>query len=284
MLELIKGNYLYTNLATSLIVVIIVLVARVFATRSIREWDGLSPEVRRRWLVQIKNASLFLLLFGLLLVWATELKTFAVSLVALAAAIVIATKELILCFTGGILKASSRLFNIGDRIEVGIYRGDVVSHNLMTTTLNEIGPGKDHHQFTGRIVILPNAILLNTAVINESTTGRYVLHVFKVPMKKTENWQHAIDLLTQISKDQCQDYIDEAKREFSANAKRQIIESPTIDPRIHVALTEPEKLDLIVRVPAPNNRKGKVEQAILQEFLKQWHSIKGEPSANNGKT
>jgi small-conductance mechanosensitive channel len=270
MWETFKSNPVYWGLFNSLIVVAIVLVARFLATRSLIKTATISSDTRRRWLVQIRNASFFFILLGLLIVWGSELKTFAVSLVAIAAAIVIATKELILCFLGGILKTSTREFEIGHRIEVGAIRGDVISHSLMTTTLYEIGPGKDHHQFTGRMITLPNSLLLNTPVINESITGKHVLHVFKVSISRTDDWESACDLLTRISEAECQSYFADAKEEFEKNAKRQIMEAPTIEPRVHLSFPTRDQTDLVVRVPTPANRKGRIEQSILKQFAAAW--------------
>ena len=40
------------------------------------------------------------------------------------------------------MRATSRSFKLGDRIEIGDYRGDVIDYNLFTTTILETGPGK----------------------------------------------------------------------------------------------------------------------------------------------
>lgn len=258
------------NAISSLAVVIVILTMRFFATKWIGRLERVPPEIRRKWVVQIRNASIFLILFGLLLVWATELKTLAVSVVALAAAIVIATKELIQCIMGGVMKVSTKEFDIGDRVEIGAFRGDVISHNFMLTTLYEIGPGKDHHQFTGRVISFPNSLLLNTPVINESITGKYVLHVFKIPLKRSDSWEKAIELVTSISENECRDFLEDAKIGLSTNAEKQIVEAPTVEPRVHISLPDPDKIDLIVRVPTPTNRKGRIEQAILKRFIAEW--------------
>mgnify|MGYP001215256827 CR=1 FL=1 len=63
-------------------------------------------------------------------------------MVAIAVALVIATKELILCVSGALIKGGARSFNIGDRIQVKEFRGDVIDQNLLTTTILEVGPGK----------------------------------------------------------------------------------------------------------------------------------------------
>jgi hypothetical protein len=66
----------------------------------------------------VRNLSIAIVLFGLLSIWAEELRTLAVSLIAFAVAAVIATKELILCASGPLVRAAGDADGIGDRIEI----------------------------------------------------------------------------------------------------------------------------------------------------------------------
>src|SRR3974390_2813913 len=74
-----------------------VIVFRVIVVRVMGRWNAPRPEDKRRWIVQFKNLSILFLLVGLLGIWMSELRAFALSLVAVAAAFVLSTKELILC-------------------------------------------------------------------------------------------------------------------------------------------------------------------------------------------
>ena len=69
-------------------------------------------------------------------------------------AIVLATKEIIMCLSGAIYRASSGTFKVGDRVEIGAFRGDVIDQTLLATTILEIGPGQAIHQHSGRTVTL----------------------------------------------------------------------------------------------------------------------------------
>ena len=71
----------------------------------------------------LKTGLLLLLLFGAIAIWAQELRTLALSFVAIAAAIVVATKELLMCLSGTLLRSSSRNVSLGDRVEIAGVRG-----------------------------------------------------------------------------------------------------------------------------------------------------------------
>ncbi|WP_146429413.1 mechanosensitive ion channel domain-containing protein [Blastopirellula retiformator] len=77
-----------------------------------------------------------------------------ISILAFAVAVVIALKELIQCISGSIMKAVGRPFKLGDRIEFHNIRGDVIDHNVLTTTILELGPDQMTQQLTGRAIVL----------------------------------------------------------------------------------------------------------------------------------
>src|SRR5690606_6017211 len=222
-----------------------------------------SHETRLRWSVLIRNASFLLMLFGAGVIWAEELRTVAFSFAAVAVAIVIATKELILCVMGGFLRSSDRAFALGDRIEINHLRGDVVDHSLFTTTILEIGPGHSIHQYTGRAIVLPNSAFLVSPMINETFMDEYVLHVFTLPMSLEDDWRAAERALLQASLEESQSYLTQAHSYMQKLARERGLEPPNVNPRVSLIFPEPGRIDLLVRIPTPARLKGRIEQAIL---------------------
>ncbi|MDE3052026.1 MAG: mechanosensitive ion channel protein MscS, partial [Nitrospirota bacterium] len=88
----------------SLLWLLSLLIVRTLIVRAIARNPTLTMEAKRRWIVSVRNTMVFAILVGLFVIWAHELQAFAVSLVALAAAFVLATKELILCWSGAALR------------------------------------------------------------------------------------------------------------------------------------------------------------------------------------
>jgi len=245
------------------VLVLALLVFRAIAVRAILANEKLSKEVRRRWLVQIRMAVFLLLVLGLVMIWTEELRLFAVSIFAVAVAAVIATKELIQCVTGALFQTGGKAFKIGDRIEISGIRGDVIDHNLMTTTVMEIGL----HQVTGRAVVLPNSVFLGKPLVNESYTHDFVLHSFKVPLKMDAAWQNAEQDLLTAAKEECASFLGEARRHFARFTRYEGLAALGVDPRINVAVPKSGELELVVRVAVPARRKGRIEQAILRRYL-----------------
>lgn len=175
------------DIAASVALLGLLVAIRLVAIRLLRSKTGASPHIQRRWSATIRNVLFLLGVIGLVLIWAPQLRTFALSLTAVAVAFVVATKELILCFSGSFLRASTRSFSIGDRIEIGNSRGEVVDHNIFVTALHEFDGNVQYFQFTGRTVVIPNSILLNTPVRNFSLLRDFIYHSFSLTLEPTTN-------------------------------------------------------------------------------------------------
>lgn len=251
------------DLLATAILLLGVLVLRGMSLRFIRRVNWPSPQAQLRWMVQVRWASLGLISLGLVIVWASELQTFALSVVAIAAAIVIATKELIACFSGALLRASAGSYTVGDRISIAGVRGDVIDIGALTTTLLEVGPW---HRRTGKALILPNSILLTATVVNETFTNAFVLHMISVPVADEDSWSDAEARLLEIAREICAPIIEGATREMQQSAREHGLPDFLVDPNVSLQVTEAGKLSLQLRVPARAQETGQVEQRILRRF------------------
>lgn len=151
---------LYTSdVFASVSLLVVLLVARLIAGRALRRRDDLTDQVARRWTANFRNLLILVAVIGLVMIWAPQLRTFALSLTAVAVAIVVATKELILCLSGAALRTFTRAFSVGDVIEVGTTKGEVLDLNLLATRLREMESRDGSVVPTGRTVTLPYSLL-----------------------------------------------------------------------------------------------------------------------------
>lgn len=159
----------------TLALIVLLFIVRWILLRFVRKQDE-STEISENWQRVVKRSVVFALLIGLVLIWAPQLRTFALSLTAVAVALVIATKELILCLSGSVVKASGRLFSVGDLIQVGTLKGYVSSQNLLTTNLREVNESTEYS--SGNQAIIPNSLFLIMPVKNFSYLRPYLVHTF----------------------------------------------------------------------------------------------------------
>lgn len=257
-----------TKILSTLILIIATLAIRFYVLHSIKASGKLPPTVRRQWIVRTRNITFFLIFGILIVVWIEQLRTIAASIVVIAAAIVIATKEFLLNVVGYLYRTTAKFVAVGDRIEIDGTRGDVIDQNLMGITLLEIGPGDRTHQYTGLTIFLPNSLFLSAKVKNETYLwSDYVFHLMTIPVKAETHWKTAEKALLQAAGEICAPYIDEARKTMTTQALQQSLEQPNIDPRVQIQIAEPEKYNLILRLPVPSRKRGRLEQEIAKRFL-----------------
>jgi small-conductance mechanosensitive channel len=244
--------------------VALVLALRALAMRAVRAAEYSSDQQRLRWHVRVAQATILLVALGLLVIWISELKTLALSAVALAAAIALSGKELIMCLSGATLRTMSGSYSVGDRIEVGGLRGDVVAYGMLSTTIMEIGPA---HQATGRAVTFPNSTLLSAPVINETSTGEFVLHSFQVHLSEGDDWKLCERTLHAVADEASQPHREAARRHFEELQEEHGISAPNVEAKVAVRILDDGRVALLVRVPTPARMKGRIEQEIIRGYL-----------------
>lgn len=183
-LDIPSGFYTSDALA-SIALLAILLLARLIAGRALRHRENLPEQVVRRWTSNLRNLLLLIAIIGLTMIWAPQLRTFAISLTAVAVALVVATKELLLCLSGAALRTFTRAYSVGDVIEIGTTKGEVIDLDLFATRLREIEPREGSMILTARTVILPHSLLFSapTRVISQGAHNRR--HKFDLTFEPT---------------------------------------------------------------------------------------------------
>jgi small-conductance mechanosensitive channel len=252
---------------TSILLLFSLLILRTLIVRAIAKNPTLSMEAKRRWVVSVRNTMVFVLLVGLVVIWAHELQAFGLSLVALAAALVLATKELILCWSGAALRIGGKVYSVGDRIQIAGHRGVVLDHDIFATKLLEIGPGQTSHLYTGRVTVFPNSLLFTNALVKENPAQEYGLYILVIPLRDQDDWQEAERRLLDAAKAECTPFMEEAGRQMKLLEQTNLLEAPSPSPRVTIQLSEPGCIHLVLRFPAPDRGRSRIEQAILRRYL-----------------
>lgn len=266
-LPMLADRALIRDAIISAVFIVALMICRSLVRSAILSRHDLGPEVRRRWLVYLRNAALVVFAIGMVFIWGHEIQTFAVSLVAIAAAIVLATKEMILCMLGSIYRTSSNAFTVGDRIEVGGIRGQVIDMNLVSTTLMESSHASSHQGTVGRGVTVPNSLLLSQPVYNESMLGEYVLQTIHVAILRSDDWVKAEAVLMEAGQQIAAEYSLDLSRHARELERRYALESPMVEPRVRISLDQYEEIGLQLQIAVPLGQRAKIEQRVLRMFL-----------------
>jgi len=251
----------------SVLLVVFTITVQLLLQRFVRRASIKAQDLRRRWLVQIRNVCLLIAVLGLVVIWATEIRTLAISLVAFLVALVLATKEIILCVLGGLYKVLAAPFVVGDRIRVSEFYGEVIDQSILTTQLMELSPTASSARFTGRLLVMPNALLLTQAVRNENLTEHFTYRSIEFPLKREADWQAAEQTLLEVAQEVCGSYLKQAQETLGHFARKRELDAPAAGPVVKLELPDADHVVLVLRVPVPVHEVGATEQAIIRAAL-----------------
>ncbi|QLG87376.1 mechanosensitive ion channel family protein [Chitinibacter bivalviorum] len=256
------------DVLASLLFIVFLIVTRMLVKRAVIQRTDLSLEVKRRWLVTLRNIWFVLFVSGLMMIWGRELQTLAVSMVAIAAAIVLATKEMILCMMGSIYRTSTHAFSVGDRIEFNKLKGQVIDTNVLSFTLTESSYASAQQGTVGRVVTIPNSLLLGNPVFNETRLGQFVMHTVHLHVPRDADWQRVEEILLQAGNEAIAGYADELSVHVLEQAQQQVLNSINVEPRVRIDLEDIDAIAFQLQLPVPLGQRAKVEQSILRHYLR----------------
>ncbi|MEJ7137905.1 mechanosensitive ion channel domain-containing protein [Amphibiibacter pelophylacis] len=253
----------------SIILVAFLVAVRLIIGRLLGWNESLRIEDRRQWLVNSRNILFMLGVLGLGLIWARELESLLLSVLALGVGLIIATKELILCVSGTLVRRASNSYSVGDDIQLGTIRGRVIDVGWLATTVLEFGPGQGTHLMTGRILTFANSLVLTQTVSRENTMGSYVMHHFQMQVPYSVPPQRSLALVRALAFEQTLPYFAPAYKQWQKQKKRHFIDSPQIEPQITLQTATDLCYALHVRLVMPDSQRQEIEQHIIQGFLTQ---------------
>ena len=233
-----------------------------------RRHPDFSIESKRRFLVVSRNVTLLLGLFGLAAIWAAQIQTLALSMFAVAAAVVVATKELIMCLSGSILRSATKQYSVGDYIEVNGLRGRVVDINLLNTLMMQVGPNPLVGQLSGKTLSFPNSLLLNHSVRRDNILGDYVIHTAEIPVPIHLDSDEIVCRLKAVLEPMCTPYVPAIQRHLENVQAEKLFITPAARPRVTRVPHDDKVYYIIVRFASPVSKRLEIQQAVMDEFLR----------------
>lgn len=229
----------------------------------------ISAEKRRLHLVWARNIIWFAALLVIMSVWASTIAGFALSVAAVAGAILIVSKELVMCVHGYLYVTVVQPYKMGDVIEFNGLHGRVVDIDMFATTLVELDRAG---QRTGKVAEFPNGLLLTHPLVNASPNGEYALHAIQIPIpERAAHDLERIEATALAAADQATAaWREEAMAHFRKESEATFIDLPSGASKVSWDFSNPEHLVLVVRVAVRIGQSAKVEQAV---FRQTWRAV-----------
>ncbi|KQT52681.1 mechanosensitive ion channel protein MscS [Aureimonas sp. Leaf454] len=233
-----------------------------------RYWtpSGDQVEVRqRRFALRAStNAILAICLLG---VWLSEIQNLVFSLAAVMVALVVATKELIMCAAGALLRVGGRLFKVGDRIDVLGFCGEVVDHGIFSTTLMELTSAGHGTGGTGRRVTIPNSLLLAGPVRIAAQPRQFAPHRFTVTLEHPVPPVYALSRLDAVAADALSGDMDRASRFHRLSAAKSGVETEGPGAKVHLGTSDIGKMQFHVMLYCLSSDAADLQNRVTAGFL-----------------
>lgn len=242
-----------------------VMLVRWLLVRMIRRQSDVLTDSQRWWISSVRNSATAVILIGLIGLWSLEIEEFALSITAFAVALVIGTKELLLCFSGAAWRAATRAFDVGDWVRIGPHSGEVIDETMLVTQLQEIDPV--HMRYTGRSIAVPNALLLTNTVVNENFRKRYLFHEFTLYSQPNPEAERVRDAICAALTTATADFAETAHRYAAMIGKRTGLQLPEVEPKVWIGTTDLGNIAYRCALFCPRERAVEMEQIATGAYL-----------------
>jgi small-conductance mechanosensitive channel len=209
---------------------------------------------------------------GLLVVgriWFVGIQSIATFLGLLTAGLAIALQDLVKSLAGWLFVMWRKPFVIGDRIQVGGHAGDVIDIRVFKFSLVEIGNWVDADQSTGRVIHLPNSLILSDVIANFTMGFQFIWNEIPVLVTFESNWEKAKSILMKTADRHAAHISKDAEKRIKEASKRYMIFFTALSPTVYTSVRDCGVLLTVRYLIAPRNRRGS-EQAMWEDILKEF--------------
>ena len=207
------------------------------------------------------------LLIALAVVWLSGVANLGMFLGIFGAGLALSMQETVLCIMGWLLLVFRRPYDIGDRIEIGGAKGDVIGVGVMQTSMLEVGNWVGGDQSTGRMLIIPNSMLFRGPVYNYSKGFPFVWDEIGVIVTFESDWEAARDLMLEEAEIEAEKIENEVKRQIAVMQSRYAIRYQQLTPIVYTSIAD-NGVKLTLRYLCPVRERRAITHRISQNLLR----------------
>lgn len=257
--------YMVNKFLLSILVILMIIIIRWIVIRGLSKQVA-SAKDKYYWIRAIKYTFGTLIFISLLFIWGSEFQSFATFIGLISAALTITLKDLFINMAGWLFIIIRKPFQVGDRIQVGEHRGDVIDIRVFQFTINEIGNWVDADQSTGRIIHIPNGKVFTEPQANFNQGFSHIWHELNVLITFESDWKKAKGILTEIVNEHAASLTKSAERTLVEASKKYMILYNRLTPIVYTKVKD-SGVQLSMRfLITPHRRRG-TEEAIWEAVL-----------------
>ncbi|RKY99548.1 MAG: mechanosensitive ion channel family protein [Candidatus Hydrothermota bacterium] len=259
---------LQAKLVYSLAVALLLYVLRYFTIKVVKRS---TDDIRSIYYWQ-KSTSYVATILGLLIIgriWIRGFGSVATYLGILSAGLAVALRETISNIAGWIFILWRRPFEIGDRIQIGEFSGDVIDIRIFEFSILEIGNWVNADQSTGRVIHVPNGLVMKQTLANYSQGLQYIWNEVPVLITFESDWKKAKEILFRIAEKHALHLSKAAEKRLKEAARKYMIYYTKLTPTVYTSVEDSGVLLTLRYLCEPRKRRD-TEQAIWEDVLTEF--------------
>jgi small-conductance mechanosensitive channel len=253
------------QIAATIIVILGLWLLRLIAVRIINRRVS-DEKLQYKWRKNLTYLSGFLGVFIIGSIWSEGFKSLSTFLGLLSAGLAIALKDPVSDFAGWIFILWRKPFEVGDRIQLGDVKGDVIDVRLFKFTVLEIGNWVHADQSTGRVVHVSNHKIFTDSLANYTSDFEFIWNEIQVLITFESDWKTAKVILQEIADKHLKDFVEEAERQVKRATKSYLIHYRYLTPIVYTDVKD-SGVNLTIRHLTNPRTRRKIGQAIWEDIL-----------------
>lgn len=257
------------QLTLTLGVIVFLWIVRFIALRIVNKHIT-DSESQYRWRKNLTYVVAFVGIFLVGRIWFKGFESFATFLGLMTAGLAIALRNPISDFAGWLFLMWRRPFYIGDRIQIGDVKGDVIDLRIFKFTVLEIGNWVEADQSTGRVIHVPNHTIFNDSIANYTRDFQFIWDEIPIMVTFESDWKKAKKLLQEIAERHQQEIQDRAEEQIERASKSYLIYYRHLTPIVYTSMADSGVVLTVRHLTDPRKRRS-AQQAILEETLNKFN-------------
>jgi len=265
------ANYWLQNAQlTKVIITIIVLVIIYMVFRQILNDKYILRIIdsQRRYYLSKSFYFIYLLVnfLAFWVIWVEDLQSLVLGFGLVAAAFTLSMQDVAKNFAGGLNIFINRIYRVGDRIEIGSKKGDVIDIDIFYTTIMETNEWVSADLPTGRLSIIPNSLVLSNITNNYTKDFEFLWDEISFPITYNSDWVAAKKLIFEVMGQETSTVEELATKGISHMERKYFLSSGAMNADVFVRLTD-NWIELTARYVTPVRQRRTVRSRISEKIL-----------------
>jgi small-conductance mechanosensitive channel len=246
-------------------VIVLLWLIRFIALRILRR-NVESKKVLYKWRKNITYITFFIGVLIIGQIWFSALGSLGTFLGLLSAGIAIALKDPVTDMAGWLFMIWRKPFDVGDRIQVGNTKGDVIDVRVFKFTVLEIGNWVDADQSTGRVIHIPNHKVFTDDIANYTSDFEFLWNEMGVLVTFESDWKKAKKILQEIADEACKEFIEHAREEVKKAERSYLIQYRYLTPIVYTGVKD-SGINLTIRYLTNPRTRRSISQLLWETIL-----------------